>query len=374
MQELAKIKILHVVASAGMYGKEQVLLELMRQHRELGIPSILGSIRVPGDSTKEIEKVAESEGLAVQPFVLNRSLDFRGARKIVRYGKKHGVTLLHIHDYKGSILLGLQKWCCSMPPLLRTLHGFTTTSSLSKIAVYEWLDRQSLRFHQGVIGVSDDMRDIVPMKVEVIKNGISPLLKSPMDGNEENKEIVRFCSEGTILGSVGRLSHEKNQLELIDALALLVERNLPVKLLLLGEGEERATLESRVAEKGLSNHVLMPGFVSEARQLLQLIDVYVQPSIREGTPISILEAMEARVPLCMSSVGAMRLLLSRGAGHEVPLDALGMADAMQKVLEDDTLRESITQKAHDIFTQEYASSVMAQAYLGVYQRLCKSNS
>ncbi|OED40527.1 hypothetical protein ACH42_16080 [Endozoicomonas sp. (ex Bugula neritina AB1)] len=360
------MKVLHVVASCGMYGKERVVLELMREHRKAGITSILGSIRLPDEPAKEMESIAEAEGLCVQSFLLKRGLDFQGARKIIAYAKKTNVDIIHVHDYKGSILLGLLKRWYLMPPLIRTLHGSTATNTWSKIALYEWLEQLSLRFYQSVIGVSENMNELVPFPIKIIQNGISPFAKKRIRGHQD---IHAFCAEGVIIGSISRLSQEKNQLALINALDLLVKRGVNAKLLLIGEGEKRNSLEEKVLHLGLSDRVIMPGFVTNARQFLQLMSLYVQPSFREGTPLSILEAMNAKVPLCMSPVGAMNTLLSRGAGYLIPIDAEGMADALFSFINSDENNDSMINTAHQIFTQEYSSAVMAQAYLDEYQKL-----
>lgn len=365
------IKILHIVASGGLYGKEQVILALMREHRHMEMESVLGSIRLPGEAPKDIEQVAQDEGLCVQPYVLQRGLDFKGARQIWKDALTRGIQIIHIHDYKGSILLGFQKWLRHMPPLMRTLHGFTTTTSFSKIALYEWLDRQSLRFHDALIGVSEDMKTKLSMPLHIIKNGISPVISSSLD---EYPDIVEFCSRGVIWGSVARLSPEKNQLALLDALLLAVEHGMDAKLLLLGDGEERSRLESHIREKGLEQRVCMPGFLPDARRFLSKIHLYVQPSLREGTPISVLESMDAGIPLCITPVGAMESLLQRGAAWPLPWDAQGIAAQILALWHNPTQQDKIRSKARQIFAQEYASDVMAQAYKDTYIALLQTRT
>lgn len=362
------IKVLHLVASCGLYGKEQVILALMREHQHTPIDALLGSIRLPGEGSKDIEQVAQAEGLAVQPYILKRGLDFKGARLLLRDVQQKNIQIIHIHDYKGSILLGLQKWLPHTPLLMRTLHGFTTTTSFSKIAVYEWLDRQSLRFHDTLVGVSDDMKTRLSFPLQIIKNGITPASSEALQGFDDVKS---FCSTGVIWGSVARLSAEKNQLALVDALAIAIQAGMDAKLLLLGEGEERSALENHIREKGLVARVMMPGFVPQARQCLPLLHLYVQPSFREGTPISILESMEAGIPLCMTPVGAMASLIQQGAGWELPFDGVGIAQRLLDLWNQPSRRHNLVQQARHIFEQEYSSRVMAQAYQSVYEQLMR---
>lgn len=363
------MKVVHLVASGGLYGKEQVILELMREHRTAGVESILGSIRVPGDQPKDVTAVAESEGLAAHTFSLGRGLDLRGGRAMAAWLNANDVDVVHIHDYKASVLLGMQRWRCTTPPLVRTLHGFTTTKKLSAIAAYEWLDRQSLRFHQAIVGVSDEMKTAVPMPLTVIRNGIrsAHFDQQSVDRSGWPESIGSFVSSGTILGTVARLSVEKNQVAMIGATGELVRRGHDVKLLIVGEGPERASLEAEIQRLNLHDRVLLGGFMKQARQTLTAVHVYLQPSLTEGTPISILEAMDAGVPIGMSRVGAMTGLVDRGVGFELPLNAIPMADAIESVLGNSDQQQRLIDRAKEEFQSIYSAKIMADAYLDVYR-------
>lgn len=364
------IKVLHVVSSLGMYGKEQVILELMRQHQEMGIHSVLGSLRLPGELEKEIEKAAREQGLVVAPFVLKRGMDFRGSRVILEYAKREGVDLLHCHDYKASILLGFQRPFRQMPPLIRTLHGFTRTQPFSRIAINEWLDRLSLRFHDLLVAVSKDMRSTLSLRLTVIKNGIAPLSG---DTPAMPSALASFCDDGVVVGSLARLSHEKNQHALVRAVALLRREGWPVKLLIMGDGPEQESLEALIKELKLEEYVRLSGFVRGARRALPRLSIYVQPSLREGTPISVLEAMEAGVPLCLSEVGAMEALVEKGAAFPCPLDAEGIAASLRQLMDNKALCDALTQQARAIFAEEYTSRVMAQQYRDAYATVLRAS-
>lgn len=370
-RKLVDMKVIHLVASGGMYGKEQVILELMREHRSAGMESILGCIRVSGDQPKDVAAVAQSEGFPVQTFALRRGLDLRGGREMAAWLSGNRIDIVHVHDYKASVLLGMQRWRCKLPPLVRTLHGFTATRKLSSMAAYEWLDRQSLRFHDAVVGVSIEMESSVPVPITVIRNGIRSVdfAGRTIDRSAWPKQINAFASSGTILGTVARLSTEKNQLEMINATAELIRRGRDVKLLIVGEGPERATLEAEIARSNLTEKVLLAGFTKHARQTLSVMDLYLQPSLTEGTPISILEAMDAGVAIGMSRVGGMTGLVDRGVGFELPLEAEPMADAIERLLDDSEQITKLVQQAKQEFHATYSAKIMADAYRNVYQAL-----
>ena len=364
------MKVVHLVASGGLYGKEQVILELMRAHSREGIDCVLGSIRVEGDEPKEVVKIAEEEGLNTHTFFLRRGLDLRGGRGMARWLCHNNADIAHIHDYKASVLLGMQRWRCKTPPLVRTLHGFTTTRTFSAIALYEWMDRQSLRFHDRIVGVSEEMKGVTRYPMTIIRNGIQSVdLDHDYSLNDVSDETKEFASDGITLGTIARLSGEKNQKAMIQAVGLLASRGLNVKLLIVGEGPERESLESCIKENELENRVRLHGFANQARRFLSLMDVYLQPSTTEGTPISILEAMDAGVPIGMSRVGAMASLLDQGCGFSVSLDAESMAKDIEGFLSNTKQKASITNKARQIFHEIYSAKIMTDAYLDIYQRI-----
>lgn len=362
---MSSFNILHVVSSIGLYGKEQVVLELMRQHQKMGVRSVLGNLRLPGEEDKPIEVVARKEGLEVQPFFLNRGMDFKGAKAILDFAHKESINLIHIHDYKGSILLGFPRWFRKTPKLVRTLHGFTTTTALSKIAVYEWLDRQSLRFHDLTIGVSSDMNQHFP-KAPVIKNGISTFRESKT--GQETQAIYDFCQKGVVFGAVARMSPEKNLVALVEAVHLLRSQGLDAYLLIIGEGQERPAIEAKIQECQLQDFCYLPGFVNDARQVMRWMDVLVQPSVREGTPITILEAMEARVPLAMTPVGAMEYFLREGAGWTLSTHAKEMSVSLMACWENAQERSRRVDSAYALYEREYSGEVMARNYLSLFEQ------
>jgi len=107
------------------------------------------------------------------------------------------------------------------------------------------------------------MRGVAPVPIIVIRNGIRSrdLCGATVDRSSWPAAMWDFVASGTIFGTIARLSSEKNQLAMIDALAELVRRGLDVKMLFVGEGPERASLESRIDELQLNDRVLMPGFM-----------------------------------------------------------------------------------------------------------------
>jgi glycosyltransferase involved in cell wall biosynthesis len=170
--------------------------------------------------------------------------------------------------------------------------------------------------------------------------------------------------EGGLIVSVGRLSPEKGHAMLLDAFARL-RRNRPARLVILGEGSERAHLEARVAELGLVGDVDLPGHVVDPLSVLRRAALFVSASTHEGLGNAIIEAMACGVPVVSTDAphGPREILLGGKLGALVPVgDAAAFAEAMGAALDTPTDGEALARRAAD-FTVEAAASRFA-AMLG----------
>ena len=171
------------------------------------------------------------------------------------------------------------------------------------------------------------------------------------------------------MGTVGRLSPEKGIDRLVMACGRLIGSGMDVRLLILGEGPERPGLEDLIEKNGLADRVLMPGFANSQRHLPRL-DVFVLPSLTEGLPMCVLEAMRARVPIVASRVGGVPGVLSEGDGGLLvePDDIEGLTHAINQLLSDRMMAARLVgvsaAKIH-----EFSSERMADRYLDVYAEL-----
>ncbi len=118
---------------------------------------------------------------------------------------------------------------------------------------------------------------------------------------------------------VGELSARKNQSFLIDAAALLRERGIPIKLILVGEGGERSALENKIAELQLGDSVMLAGSQTDVHSYLAASDLYVSASRSEGLPFNIMEAMAEGLPVVASATKGQTDLLQDSAEYLYPL-------------------------------------------------------
>ena len=168
---------------------------------------------------------------------------------------------------------------------------------------------------------------------------------------------------------MGRLSTEKNHVALLSALGRLVDGGHDVRAVIFGEGYERSNLEAKAQELGIAERVLMPGFMEKPQRLFPLFDVFVLPSLTEGLPITLLEAMLKGLPVVATDVGGIpRALRGGDAGHVVPKgNVVALTEGIRAALLDKKETDERAALAKSIVLSEYSSKVMCDSYISVYE-------
>jgi glycosyltransferase involved in cell wall biosynthesis len=384
------MKILHIIDSGGLYGAEVVLLNLIAEQIKLGLDPTIASIGEKGIHEKQIETEGLKRGFKVKMFRMRPGPNYLGAKEILKYAHQEGFHILHSHGYKGNILFGFLPRRIRKIPMVSTLHGWTSTNGFSKICLYEWLDRKSLKHIDSVVLVTEAMKSHPKLKnlksisFHVIPNGIPVFKNSPpshpppfstssstLSQQALDQSIIDFCSKGFTIGSIGRLSKEKGYKYLIKALSLLIKMGINARLIIIGEGYERSVLEASVAQFGLSDLVMMPGYLEDAKQYMPLFNLFVISSLTEGLPITVLEAMQARVPIVASEVGGIPEVLDYGKSGLVvkPYKPDALAEAVSLLYNDKKLTQEKTNMAYQRVTTYYESVIMASEYLQIYKSI-----
>jgi glycosyltransferase involved in cell wall biosynthesis len=159
-----------------------------------------------------------------------------------------------------------------------------------------------------------------------------------------DQQITRLAVQKhgrTLVGTVAHLSQEKGHVTLLEAFAELKDRCPDTILLIVGDGELRSALESKVVDLGLSTQVEFLGFRSDVEGLVKQLDVFCLPSLSEGLSSAILAAMAARLPVVATSVGGIPELVQDGVTGRLvaPNDPHQLAAALENLLKDGVLRE-----------------------------------
>lgn len=295
--------------------------------------------------------------------------------------KQQSFDLIHSHtimpDGFASVLLGRQLKL----PVICTIHG-------SDINIYPYrhplilrATKRAIRQLDGCITVSQRLRERlmelcghVPVEVKVIYNGADPNLFSPIS-KEEARKSLGISYGGDVLLYVGNLKEVKGVAYLIDAFGKMRDQQRESRLYIVGDGRERNALEEMVKRRLLSKNIVFIGRRPhrEIPIWFSAADCLIMPSLSEGFPTLLSEAMLSETPIVGTSVGGIpELLLDSVTGLVVPPKNTDMlAKAIKLLIKNKDLARQLAyqgkQKAYPKFTWEYN----AHRTFGFYQSIIK---
>lgn len=181
-------------------------------------------------------------------------------------------------------------------------------------------------------------------------------------GIDLDKKIITFS---------GRLVQRKRVDILLKAVAEILKSRRDLQVIILGHGELKGKLESLAEEHNISSHIAFRDFVPNILDYLQITDIFVFPSVKEGMPNSLLEAMACRLPVVATRIGGVVDIVSdRENGLVVePGSAVELRDAILTLLEDSQLSEKIAEKAYETIKKRYTIDRVADKYISLYKKL-----
>lgn len=368
------IKVLHLIDSGGLYGAEMMLLNLVEEQINSGLQPLILSVGVHGEEQKEIEKEAEKLSLPVKAYRMKAGFNLIGAFGILRFAKDQGFQILHSHGYKFNILLGAIPRFIRKIPIITTVHGYVHADYFSKMHIFQYLDRRSLKRLDFVIFVSEFTRRKVSAELKyyaIINNGIS-MIERASQPETENKLIRDVVSNSPfVIGAFGRLTIEKGFDDLIFAFKKLRQVVSDSKLIIWGDGYFRYELERIIRKNNLSDSVFLPGYTENVSDYLKTISIVVISSHTEGLPIILLEAMKYKVPVLATEVGAIPEVLNNGGcGYIVPPGNINvLADKLLYLFEHRAEAENMTKDAYSRLENNYSSVLMTKKYSKLYSQL-----
>lgn len=178
--------------------------------------------------------------------------------------------------------------------------------------------------------------------------------------------------QDTILLTVGRFSREKDHADLIEALAILrTQRPDGWRSVFVGDGPELPRLRSLISRHSLENHIVFAGFHPSIAPWLDLAGVFVLPSLSEGSPNAILEAMAAGIPIAATMAGGTPEVITHNQDALLsPVsNPLALATNVERILADPNLRQRLTQQALLTANNRFSPASYRANLVGIYRQL-----
>lgn len=387
----APIKILSLVEATTINAVAKNVMEFHRAARELSeqcldFPTIAAYLVTferkragteAAQSPNEFVTAARQLQLEVEVIPERRRFDLRilpALRNVVELQKP---DLVVTHSVKSHFLLWRsQLW--REYPWVAFHHGYTTTDL--KMRAYNWFDRWSLPTADHLVTVCHAFaRELasstgVPLeKISVRHNSVRPKPKVAAVDVQSLRTRLGIVSDERIVLTVGRLSREKAQIDLLAAYKRLPATNPDIssKLIIVGDGPERGRLEAAADAHGIKERVIFTGQISEVQLFYAAADVFALPSHSEGSPNVLLEAMAANLPIVATAVGGVpEILEDNESALLVPVnDAHAMAAAIARVLTDQNLAERLTNNSAALIANQFTPEKYVRALVEIYSEV-----
>jgi glycosyltransferase involved in cell wall biosynthesis len=360
----------------------------LARNAEDGMPSVELSLMTTarlaeGETTLHNALIDAAAQSAIEIDVVHerRAWDYRVVRRIAALIRQRRPHVIETHQVKSHFILaqamlwgGLQRqfgW-------IAYHHGYTKANL--KLTLYEELDRWTLRRADHVVTVCAPFarqlvrRGVRRDRLTVISNAIEPAERPKADELIMLRSRLGLQPQDRVLLSVGRLSPEKGHRNLLAAFAMLQTRTQePVHLVIVGDGAERQQLESLAGAN--SDRVHFVGHQQNVWPFYFIAEVFVLPSLTEGSPLVLFEALAAHTIVVATSVGGVPEIIEHEANGLLvePADSAALSRTIQRVLADRTLQDRLrlgaARAAATASPSEYRKAV-----LRVYANVLQSSS
>ena len=363
------VNVLQLISSGGYYGAENMLLNLCASQEQAGCRNSLllfYNVHVPN---VEFYERARGRGLSVRMVHCKARADWRAVRQIEEYIREDEIDLVHTHGYKADLYGYLAAWRLGKP-VVATCHNWV--GGTAALGIYNRLDRMVLKKFNALAAVSDTvterLRDlgVAAEKIKTIANGID------VQAFERARPLAVVQGEsGPTIGIVARLDLQKGFEYLLRAVIDLRKTFGGLNLVIVGEGPDRPKIERMIERFGLQANVFLAGQQTDMPGAYAAMDIFVLPSLNEGLPMTILEAMAACKPVVATRVGAVPRVIKHGENGLLvdPGDSNGLRDAVATLLSDPERCRRMGVQAHEWVKRNFTSQGMALKYREMYDEV-----
>lgn len=372
-------KVLQLRSSIGFFGAENVILEVAKSIAGSPYEPIIGVLENSHNPHTELATVAAKNGVISKVFLCDGRFSLQTAASVRQYMVENDIDIVHAHGYKADFY-ALFATLNTGSKRVATIHPWLIESNRASSAkFYMAFDKALLRSFHSIVAISDEMREQVvrdgmkPARVVTIENGIDLQRFAKAGNSAEARKRFNIPSSARVIGAVGRLSEEKGHAVLLAAAKSLITEFPDLCFLLVGDGPEREKLTQQAAALGLQKNIIFAGVCSDIPQALAAMDIFVLPSLTEGLPMALLEAMAAKRTIVATAVGSIpRVIRHQENGLTIPPNQVPvLTAALASLLKNETNAQDLAKNAFKD-AQVFSAETMGKKYVALYDQLVTS--
>jgi sugar transferase (PEP-CTERM/EpsH1 system associated) len=359
------MKTVHLITELDTGGAQKALARLLarldRQRFNLAVACLYN-----GD--KAVAQEIRAHGIPVTDLGMTAKWRWDAMWRLYRLLRRERPTILHTWLFHANLPGRILGWLAGVPIIICSERTMAMES--------KWryrLNRWTVGLVDRVTAVSDNVRDfcishigLPAEKLIVIYNGIE-LPEKPLASRQEARAELDLPLDASVIGAVGRLDPVKGVNFLVQALSQVDGAHLAV----IGDGTERAALEALADSLGVADRVHWAGHRRDVPRLLPAFDLFIQPSVHEGLPNTVLEAMAAGLPVVATAVGGTpEVVLDGIIGLLVPpRDPQALAEAITRLLGVPDLRRKMGRAGRERVERHFSIEETVRQTEALYETL-----
>jgi glycosyltransferase involved in cell wall biosynthesis len=359
------IRVCHIISGdlwAGAEVMDYYLLKNLIKFNNIELSSILLN---EGRLANEIRSI----GLPVDIVDETQHRFFNIIRDSNKILKQKSPDIIHTHGYKANVIAFLSSRHIDGSRLISTQHGLPESIGLNRNYMYPLLHKINImllsKSFYKVIAVSNDVRNIL-----INKYGLSDNKVIKIYNGTENVVDPTSMKDGEIfiIGSIGRISPIKDYSLMVEIAKEVYKETDKVHFVLAGDGPDRVKIIDLIKRYRLENIFSLRGFVEDRFEFYKGLDLYLNTSLHEGIPISILEAMSYGIPIIAPNVGGLEEILDDGIqGYLVEgREPKVFANRCLNIYNNKLLKHSMERSAREKVKEKFSNDRMAKEYYNLY--------
>lgn len=371
-----KINILHTIRQGQIGGGETHVLDLVASLSDEFHSEVLAF--TPGEMVTALKK----KGVLCHVINTEKPFDFTVWPRVKKLMAEREIDLVHAHgtracsnSFRATNKLGI--------PLLYTIHGWSFHQDQSNVVrnVREYSEKFLVNRTDVNISVSqsnnrDGIERIGMPNSTVINYGVNTQKYNPYLPASLTREDLGLPKDKIIVGMLARLTIQKDPLTFVRAAAEVIKKEKNVHFLLVGGGELEDTCRKEAADLGLESNITFEAFRTDIPEVLKLVDIYCLPSLWEGLPIGILEAMTMEKAIVATPVDGTKEVITHEESGMLfnEYQEKEMADCILTLVRDSEMRDRLGKNARKIIDESFGVDRMALEIGSLYKSVLEEST
>ncbi|MDP3789586.1 MAG: glycosyltransferase [Candidatus Omnitrophota bacterium] len=348
-----RARVVHVITDLDIGGAELMLLKILRNSDMNLYDHLVISLKPKGKVAKGIE----AAGIRVVSLNMKWYNFPLSLGRLYRIFKTEKPDIVHNYLFHAELAGRICGRMAGVPVVISSLRSVDVGSDFRRLLL-----RLTDNLADAVTAVSEKVayehvnKNITKKeKVKVIYNGLEPARVERKAGKDEIRRRHGILPAEYLVLSVGNLRPVKGYSFVFDAVKMLKERGRDVKLLIVGGGNYRRNLEAEAMDKGIRDKIVFSGEREDVSDFLSMADAFVMASLWEGLPNSLLEAMQAGLPVIATKVGGIPEVVRHNENGLLvdPKDGRALADAIESMIKDEALGRRLAQSAKSYVEEKF---------------------